>query len=213
MLSFRTLTLALAATAAFSPAALAQDASGESASGKRISVVGGYAMSQPTRNPVIAGGLTELDGEGTPTLSASYHITDNIAVEAWAADAIGHKVKSGGQKIASVDAQPVSLSGQYHFGDADNTFRPYVGLGYHQTNFSDETATAGGPLAGQRIGIETTKGAVGTIGVNVNINPTWFARADARYFDGSSDIEFDGGKVGESDLGSTMIGVGIGARF
>src|SRR3546814_2225252 len=81
MLSIRTLTLAIAATAAFAPAAFAQDASGDTASGKRFSVVGGYSLTEPTRNPVVDGNLTKAEGEGTPTLSAAWNITDNIAVE------------------------------------------------------------------------------------------------------------------------------------
>ncbi len=213
MLSIRTLSLALAATAAFAPAAFAQDASGDTASGKHFSVVGGYAMTQPTRDPTIAGSRTQFDGEGAPTLSASYNINDQFSIEAWGADRIGHKLRAGGQKIASVDAQPVALSGQYHFGSADSTLRPFVGLGYHETNFSHEKAQAGGALAGQRIGVETAKGAVATVGVDVNISPTWFARADARYFDGNSDLKLDGAKAGNVKLNPVTVGVGIGARF
>lgn len=211
--SIGTLTLALVAATAFAPAAFAQDASGQTASGKRFSVVGGYALAEPTRNPVIAGGLTDAEGEGAPTLSASYNITDNIAIEAWGADRFGHRLKTAGGKVASVDAQPYSISGQYHFGAADSTVRPFVGLGYHETNYSHETTTDGGALAGQRLGIETAKGAVGTVGVDVNINPTWFARADARYFDGNSDIRLDGADAGEAELDPVVVGVGIGARF
>ena len=213
MLSIRTLTLALAATAAFAPAAFAQDASGDTAAGKRFTVVGGYSLTEPTRNPVIDGSLTKAEGEGTPTLSAAYNITDNISIEAWGADKTGHRISTGGQKTASVDAQPYSLSGQYHFGAADNIVRPFVGLGYHETNYSNENATASGALAGQRVGIETAKGAVGTVGVDVNINPTWFARADARYFDGDGDIKLNGTKAGTAEFNPVMVGVGIGARF
>ena len=213
MLSIRTLTLALATTAAFAPAAFAQDASGDTASGKHFTVVGGYSLTEPTRNPVIAGNLTKAEGEGTPTLSAAYNITDNISVEAWGADKSGTRISTGGQKSASVDAQPYSLSGQYHFGAADNIVRPFVGLGYHETNYSNENASASGSLAGQRVGIETAKGAVGTVGVDVNITPTWFARADARYFDGDGDIKLDGAKAGKAEFNPVMVGVGIGARF
>ncbi len=211
MLSIRTLTLALATTAAFAPAAFAQEASADTASGKHFTVVGGYSMTDPTRNPVVGGALTKADGEGTPTLSAAYNITDNISIEAWGADKAGTRISAGGQKIASVDAQPYSLSGQYHFGAADNIVRPFVGLGYHETNYSNETAS--GALAGQRVGMDTAKGAVGTVGVDVNINPTWFARADARYFDGNADIKLNGTKAGDTSLNPLMVGVGIGARF
>lgn len=214
MLSFSRLALSAALALAISPAAFAQDSTGDTAAGKRVSIVGGYAMSEPTRNPEIAGTRAQLDGEGAPTLGVTYHVTDNIGIEAWGSDRIGHRVNGAdGQKLGAVDAQPYSLSGQYRFGAPDATVRPFVGLGYHETNFSGENAQAGGALGGQRVGIETVKGATAAVGVDVNLSPTWFARADARYFQGDSDINRAGSKVGEAELNPVMIGVGIGARF
>ena len=215
MIRIRHLTLALLGTLAITPAAFAQDASTETASGKRFAVVGGYALSEPTRNPEIDGARTQLDGDGAGTLSASYYINDNVAVEAWgAADKFSHRVRDGeGQKLGSVDAQPYAVSGQYHFRQADSTVRPFVGLGYYEQNFDGETAEPSGALAGQRIGVETAKGAMATAGVDVNINPTWFARADVRYLQGDSDVKLDGVKAGEAELDPVILGVGVGARF
>ena len=212
MSSIRKLTLSAALALAVAPAAFAQDTTASSidtAAGKRVSIVGGYAMTEPTRNPEIAGTRTEFDGEGAPTLGVTYHVNDNIGIEAWGADKLGQRVNAGGQKVGSVEAQPYSLSGQYRFGEADNIVRPFVGLGYHQTNYSGETATA----AGERVGIETAKGGVATVGVDVNINPTWFARADARYFQADSDVRIDGVKAGDAKLDPVVLGVGVGARF
>ncbi|MGY0610712.1 MULTISPECIES: OmpW/AlkL family protein [unclassified Luteimonas] len=195
--------LAIAAT----PVAFAQDA-GDTAD-KRVSVVAGYSMVEPTRNPEIAGTRTEFEGEGTPTLGVTYHITDNWGVEAWAADSYGQRVNAGGGKVGSVDAQPYSLSGQYRFGTPDSTIRPFVGLGYHETNYDNESATP----TGDRVGIETAKGAVATVGMDVNITPTWFARADARYFQADSDVKINGVDAGEAKLDPVVLGVGVGARF
>ena len=215
MIRIRHLTLALLGTLAITPAAFAQDASTDTASGKRFAVVGGYALSEPTRNPEIDGARTQLDGDGAGTLSASYYINDNVAVEAWgAADKFSHRVRDGeGQKLGSVDAQPYAVSGQYHFRQADSTVRPFVGLGYYEQNFDGETAEPSGALAGQRIGVETAKGAMATAGVDVNINPTWFARADVRYLQGGSDVKLDGVTAGEAELDPVILGVGVGARF
>lgn len=229
MIRFRHLTPALLAALAIVPAAaFAQDAMQEStagatsadssttgsASGKRFAVVGGYALSEPTRNPVIAGARSQVDGDGAATLSASYYINDNIAVEAWgAADKFGHRVRTASGKVASVDAQPYALSGQYHFGGADKIVRPFVGLGYYESNYSGETAQSGGALAGRRIGVETAKGGMATAGVDLNINPTWFARADVRYLQGKSDVRLDGVDAGQAELEPVILGVGFGARF
>ena len=225
----RHLTLTLLGAFAIAPAAaFAQDASqdasstatsadsstSDTASGKRFAVVGGFALSEPTRNPSIAGARSQVDGDGAATLSASYYINDNIAIEAWGAAAkFGHRVRTASGKVASVDAQPYALSGQYHFGSADKIVRPFVGLGYYESNYSGETVEPTGALAGQRIGVETAKGAIATAGVDVNINPTWFARADVRSLQGSSDVKLGGIDAGEAELNPVVLGVGFGARF
>lgn len=210
MTSLRILAPALLALAV-APVAFAQDSNSsatDTASGKRVSITGGYAMTESTNNLWTGDTRTEFDGEGTPTLGVTYHVNDNIGIEAWGADKVGQRMRTDAGKVGSIEAQPVAVSGQYHFGQADNIVRPFVGLGYHQTNYSDEQLASG-----ERLGMETAKGAVGTVGVDVNINPTWFARADARYFDGTSDVKVDGAKVGEAKLNPVMVGVGIGARF
>lgn len=209
MIRISHLTLALLGTLAFAPAAFAQDAPTDSASGKRFAIVGGYSLSEPTKNPQIGGVRTNVDGGGAPTLSASWYINDNIAIEAWgAADKLGQRVNTGGGKIGSVDSQPVALSGQYHFRGADTIVRPFVGLGYYEANYSNETLSSG-----NRLGIENAKGAMATAGVDLNINPTWFARADVRYMQGKPDVKLDGVKVGEAELNPVTIGIGLGARF
>src|SRR3546814_19027823 len=102
-------------------------------------------------------------------------------LEAWGADKAGYRVSTGGNKTASIDGQAYSLSGQYHFGAADNIVRPFVRLGYHETNYSNEKADGAGALAGQRIGVEPATGAVAPAGLDVNITTTSFARPVARH--------------------------------
>ncbi|TWI10272.1 OmpW/AlkL family protein [Aerolutibacter ruishenii] len=208
----RTLTLALLGAVAIAPTAFAQD--GIDTRSKRFAIVGGYALAEPTQDPTIAGTKAKVDGDGAATLSASYYITDNFAIEAWgAADKFGHRVNTAAGKTASVAAQPYALSGQYHFGSASQTVRPFVGLGYFESNFSEETATPTGPLAGQRIGVDTAKGAMATVGVDANFHPNWFARADVRYLHGKPDVAINGVDSGEAKLNPVVLGVGLGARF
>jgi outer membrane protein len=207
------LTLALLGVLAVAPSAFAQDNDGSSASGKRFAVVGGVALNKPTGHVDIAGSRADLDGEATGTLGASWFVNDNIAVEAWGADKTGYRVRTGDGKVASVDAQPYALSGQYHFGTADKTVRPFVGLGYYQMNYKNETAQGGGPLAGQRIGVETANGPMATAGADVNLGEHWFARGDVRYLHGSSDMSVNGAKVGEAKANPVVVGVGLGARW
>ena len=210
MTSIRTLTIALASLIAMP--ALAQDATTDTtsdAAGKRFAVVGGAAILKPDRDP--APGL-KIDGDVAPVISASWYATPNIAVELWgAADKFNHRLRADGAgKIGTVDQQPIALSGQYHFGTADQVMRPFVGLGYYESNFSNETIGADGA----HVGLETAKGAIATAGVDFNINQTWFARADARYMKGDAGVRVAGQGTGEElTIDPWVVGVGIGARF
>jgi outer membrane protein len=210
MTSIRTLTIALASLIAVP--ALAQDATTDTTSdayNKRFAVVGGAAILKPDRDP--APGL-KIDGDVAPVISASWYATPNIAVELWgAADKFNHRVKADGPgKIGTVDQQPIALSGQYHFGAPDKVMRPFVGLGYYESNFSNETI--GGD--GAHVGLETAKGAMATAGMDFNINETWFARADARYMKGDAGVRVAGQGTGEElTIDPWVVGVGIGARF
>lgn len=203
--------LALAGALALAPAcAAAQNATAR----ERVSVTGGYALAEPTRNARIDNTRADVVGEGAPTLGVTYHATDTIGIEAWgAADAFGHRVRTAGGKAAGVSAQPVALSGQYRFGQPGDTVRPFVGLGVHQTNFDEETATAGGALAGRRIGVDTVTGPMASAGVDVALAEHWFARADVRYLHGDADVNLDGAPAGEADLEPVVVGVGVGVRF
>lgn len=212
MRSIKILGLATLSALAMSSTAFAQDATADSASGKRFAVVGGVSLLQPKSDPVE--GIDKFDGGPAPTLSASYYINDNFAVELWGAvDKFDHRVRTaGGAKAGTVEQQPVALSAQYHFGAADNVFRPFVGLGYYESNFSNEKID-GLSDSGNHVGIETAKGAMGTIGVDMNINSTWFARADARYMHARPDLRVAGRNAGELKLDPWTVGFGIGARF
>ena len=214
MIRFSHLSIALLGAMALAPTAFAQDASTDTGA-KRFAVVGGFAMSEPTSNPSIAGARTQVDGGTAATLSASYYINDNFAVEAWgAADKFDHRLRNAqGGKLGTVEAQPYAVSAQYHFGTSDRIVRPFVGLGYYEANYDGENAEPTGALAGQRIGVDTAKGPMATAGMDVALSPTWFARADVRYMHGDSDVRLNGTKVGDAELNPVVLGLGLGARF
>jgi outer membrane protein len=212
MTSLHKLSLALISAIAFAPSAFAQDASTDSntdtASGKRIAIVGGGAILEPDSNPTP--GL-DIDGASAPTLSASWYVNDNVAIELWgAADKFNHRVRGPQGKIGTVEQQPIAVSGQYHFRDADAVMRPFVGLGYYESNFSNEDISGGGP----HVGLETAKGAIATAGMDFNINSRWFARTDVRYMKGDAEVNVAGAGTGqELTLDPWTVGVGLGARF
>ncbi len=210
MNKIRNLSIALSLIA-FAPAAFAQD--NQDTSDKRFAVVGGYAVQKNESRPIDNSGLS-FDGGSAATLSASWYATPQFAVELWgAADKFEQRVRSDAAgKLGNIDSQPVALSAQYHFGQSDATIRPFVGLGYYQTNYSGGNNIRN--AADEHFGLEDAKGAVGTVGVDFNISPSWFARADARYMHGSSDVTFNGEGAGaEADMNPWVVGLGVGARF
>ena len=207
------MTLAAAVAFAFAPAAFAQDADNDTDADKRFSVVAGYAHMVPKSNPgTILGSDADLDGQGAPTLSGSWHVNENIAIELWGAGKVETDVDLADGGRGSIKTQPVALSGQYHFGESGQAIRPYVGLGYYQANVDSEEfdASVAGP---NHVGLGTPKGAIATVGADFNITDRWFARADARYLKGDTEAEIGGVPAGELQVDPWIVGVGVGARF
>src|SRR5688500_7814170 len=84
--NFCKLGLAIAAALALAPTAFAQDDTSTTAPSKRFAVVAGYSHLVPKSNPgTVLGASADLDGGGAPTLSGSWYINDNVAVELWGA--------------------------------------------------------------------------------------------------------------------------------
>ena len=219
MQSFRTLTLAIAATLALAPvASLArmpsgcraghpQDNSSESASAKRVSIVG-LRLAEPTKDP----SGSKVDGDGAPTLGVTYHINDNIGIEAWGADKFGHRVSASGQKIASV--------GAHRSRSAVSTISatPTRPCGRSSVWVTTKPITAKRPPKRSAAGRPACRPGDrqrrhGHRRCRSQHRPTWFARADARYLDGDSELKLDGVNAGDAKLNPVIIGVGIGARF
>ena len=204
--------VALALAGALSTAPLLAQDSG--ASGKKFAIVGGIAHAEPTGDARIDGLDAEFDGSPATTLGLSYYLNDHVAIEGWgAASKFDHRMRTDAGKIGTASAQPWAVSGQYHFRDGNDTVRPFVGLGYFQNNVSDEDQDSIGPYADNHIGIGTAKGPMATLGVDLNITPSVFARADARYLHGGADVEVDGVEAGDADLNPVILEFGVGARF
>ena len=92
-------------------------------------------------------------------------------------------------------------------------FRPFAGVGYYVSNFTREKID-GLSGDGSKVALDDGRGAIGTVGLDMNINPTWFARVDARYLHERPDLRVAGAGVGQDvKLDPWTVGFGIGARF
>lgn len=207
----RPLMIALS-LAAFAPAAFAQnDLSVTDA--KKFAVVGGYAVQKVHYKP-ISNHDAKFDGGSAATLSASWYVMPALAVELWGSvDKFEQRVRSSTDgKYGNIDAQPLSLSAQYHFLPSNSTIRPWVGLGYYQTNYS-----GGNNIRfedGKHAGLSSAKGAIGSTGVDFNISNSWFVRANARYMAGSNHLTSNGKNTGDrAKMEPWVFGLGVGGRF
>lgn len=191
------LTTCLLAFAA--PAAFAADDT--DASRKRIGVTAGFTVS---------------DSGPTPTASFSYLFNDNWTAEVWGtADKLQQKMRlRSGARAGKFTHQPVALSVQYHFGNADSVFRPFLGVGGFMTSQYEGQLTV--PAVPNVTGFKGKRntGYMGTAGVDMNINETWFARADARVLYGSDiRLETEGAPVQLIKVSRPIVGFSVGARF
>ncbi len=208
MRSIRILTLALLPALAVSPAFARDTTDTSTAAGKRFAVVGSYTHLDPKSD--VAPGL-KADGGAAPTISASWYATDNLAVELWGAvDKFNHRVRADGiGKIGTVE-QPLALSGQWHFGQPENVFRPFVGLGYYESNFSNEDIA--GVARTWACAMPTARSAR-SAWISTSLRP-WFARTDVRYMHARPEVRVAGEGTGKDlKLDPWTVGIGLGARF
>jgi len=96
---------------------------------------------------------------------------------------------------------PVNLMAQYYpLGGMDSRVQPYAGVGVNYTTFSDESGVGS---------VDDSWGAVGELGVDLNVTDNFGFNAFAQYADVSADI--DGGR--DVDVNPLTVGAGAMLRF
>ncbi|KQH74958.1 OmpW family outer membrane protein [Xylella fastidiosa subsp. sandyi] len=213
LIGLATMSMLAFNTSAF---ALGAASSNSDASGKHWSVVGAATLVQPKNGKNAAQNTVKFGGDVAPTLSVTYYINDNVGFELWGiTKKLSYTAKTDASgKIGNVTQKtPLALSAQYHFGQAQNVFRPFVGVGYSQAK---SRFTALGST--DRVNLGNFRGAIGTIGLDMNVDSNWFARLDARYtrFSNSNSKAALSSSLGLDQnrrLDPWSVGFGIGARF
>lgn len=178
--------------------------------GKYFVVVGGILLLE-LKNDLIFG-VKKIDGGLVLIVSFSYYINDNWVVELWGVvDKFDNKFKGlNNVCLGLVEQQLVVLSGQYYFGQVDNVFCLFVGVGYYQLSFSNEKLGNGVDID---ICFKDVKGVIGIVGVDMNINFIWFVCVDVCYMCVCLDIKVGGEKIGEVKMDLWIVGFGIGVCF
>jgi outer membrane protein len=131
---------------------------------------------------------TKIDSNGNTQLGGgiTYMVDDHWAVDLPLATPFTHNLYgagaiSGAGKIAETKALPISLFGQYHFGEANAQFRPYVGAGPTYAKFYKEKGTAvltaitgGSSSTPTTLSLESRLGLTVQVGGTVTLNERWF---------------------------------------
>ena len=160
--------------------------------------------------------VPEASGDTRATLGVGYQFSDNLAVELTApVQAFESNVDQAGfGTLIQARYRPYNASVLFQFAP-DRMFSPYLGLGYAYT---DTSLRAVGPLAGTKLEARENAGFSVRAGVDYNIAPQWFARADVSRIE--SDLVIDAtvpggptGKIVDEPMHSTFYSLFVGYRF
>jgi outer membrane protein len=158
------------------------------------------------------------------TGAANYMLTDNIALNVPLGLGFKHEISgasraAGFGKIADVRVLPITVLGQYRFGDASATFRPYLGAGLTYAKFYKETGSAGLTALTNPGGTPTTL-SVGSkiapafqVGAVFNINDKWFVNAHYAKTLLKVKTTFSTGQTQELKLNPNAFSAAVGYKF
>lgn len=193
-----------------------------------------YGGAMEIRPQVDSGDLTapSLPGTKIDVKKASsfvggitYYWTDNISIDVpigvpFKHDIVGAGAIDGVGKLGSVKSLPMTVLGQYRFGDANSSFRPFVGAGLTYGKFFKPKAT--GTLSGITGGtpanptLLTMKNKLGTtleLGAAYNLTRDWSLSASVIKTYIKTTGTLSTGQTIEATLDPLSLKLAIGYRF
>jgi outer membrane protein len=173
----------------------------------------GIAMmpDESTSSSDLTVGKGELTDDYVPEVDFSYFVTDNIALELFAATT-KHDLdwKNPNVDLGSVRLLPPTLTLQYHFMPKER-FSPYLGAGLNYTFFYNEK-----PGSAQSISYEDGFGYALQAGFDYAITGAWSLNFDVKkvFLDTKIKTNLGAGPINvDADLDPWIFGIGIGYRF
>ncbi|MFG6459110.1 OmpW/AlkL family protein [Roseateles sp. BYS96W] len=206
----------------------------------------GSACAQSAGSIVVYGGFTQINprvqsGDLTaPSLSGTkvdvkkdtsfvggvtYYWTDNISIDVpiglpFEHDVVGAGAIEGTGKLGSVKSLPITLLGQYRFGEATSAFRPFVGAGLTYGHFYKPKATAtlsgitgGTPSNPTTLSMKSRLGATLELGGAYNLTKDWSASLSVTKTFIKTTGSLSTGQTIETTLDPVSIKFGVGYRF
>ncbi|MDT0140597.1 OmpW family outer membrane protein [Acidovorax sp. PRC11] len=175
--------------------------------------------------PSFPGTTVDVHSASALTGGINYMVTDNWAIDVPVGLPFKHKFYgdgaiSGVGQVGETKVIPATVFAQYRFGEANATFRPYVGLGVTYAKFFKERTTAplngltgGTPANPTTASIDDKWGITPQIGFVWNINEKWFV--DAAYYKSflKTKTHLSSGQSIDIRLNPNVFAVGVGYRF
>ncbi len=171
--------LALSATTAF-----AQKAGSWSASAGFTQIAPDVSSGNLSA-PSLPGTQVDINSNTQITGAVNYAMSDNIVINVPLGLGFKHKISGAGAiagagVIGTTKALPITLLGQYRFGEANAKFRPFVGAGLSYIVFYKEKGTSvltaltnpGGPAT--TLSFKDKLAPTIQIGVIYNVNERWY---------------------------------------
>lgn len=136
--------------------------------------------------PAQPGTQIDVDAATSLIFTGTYMLTDNWSAELYAGlgykhDVVGAGTIAGAGKLGTVKQVSPTLFAQYRFLEANDIFRPYVGLGLTYAYFYGEegsgTLTALTNVGGEptRLSVDAAWGISPQVGAQFAIDKHWFA--------------------------------------
>ncbi|CAN5181449.1 outer membrane protein OmpW [soil metagenome] len=137
--------------------------------------------------PSLAGTKVDIKNASQVTGGVTYFFSENLAIDVPVGVGFKHDVVGDGAianvgKLGTVKALPVTVMGQYYFGTASSTFRPYVGAGLTYARFFKPKATAvlsgltgGSPSNPTLLTMKSVAGPTVALGLSVKLGGRWTA--------------------------------------
>jgi outer membrane protein len=175
--------------------------------------------------PAFPNTQTDVSDASGLTGAVNYMVSDNIAVNVPLGLGFKHDLLGAGAggaglgKLGEVKALPITVLGQYRFGEANASVRPYVGAGLTFAKFYKERGSAaltaltnpGG--AGTTLSVESKLVPTIQFGAVFNVNEKWYVNAHYAKTFLKTTTKFSTGQTIDTKLDPGALSLAVGYKF